>query len=157
VFAGPKQKIILDTDPGDDIDDAWALAMAMAHDGFDLRGVTITHGDTAARGKVALKMLHVAGRDDVPVALGRKTPDKNDYLYQYSWAEDFGTRSPIAQPAADFIVEQARKYPGQVVLIAVGPLENVADAVRKEPKLGSLLRKTVLMSGCVYEMVGRRP
>jgi inosine-uridine nucleoside N-ribohydrolase len=140
-------KVILDSDIGDDIDDAWALGYLIAHDGVDLLGVTMAHGNTPARAKIALKMLHLTGRDDVPVSLGRKTSEKQSH--QYAWAEDFTATRPIATPAADFLVETARKYPGEVTLIAVGPLENVADAVRKEPALGKLFKRVVLMSGCI--------
>lgn len=149
-------KVILDTDPGDDIDDAWALAYVLARpDVFDLVGVTATHGNTPERAKIPAKMLHVAGRGDVPVAVGRKTND--EIAYQFHWAEDFSARKPIATAAADFIVEQARKAPGQITLIAVGPLQNVADAVRKEPNLGKLLKRVVLMSGCVRTTAGGHP
>jgi len=78
------EMVILDTDIGDDIDDAWALAFILAHKNFNLLGVTITHGNTPARAPIALKMLHITGRDDVPVAVGRKTSD--GYAHQYTWA-----------------------------------------------------------------------
>ena len=142
-------KIILDTDIGDDIDDAWALAFAIQRKSFELLGVTAAHGRTAERARIACKMLHLAGRDEIPVAIGRATNDPR-VQYQYTWAEDFTSKRPIRQSAADFIIEQVRKYPGQVTIIAVGPLENIADALRKEPNLPKLARRVVLMSGCVY-------
>ncbi len=145
--SAPKMKVILDCDIGDDIDDAWALGYLMAHDGVDLLGVTMAHGHTPARAKIALKMLHAAGRDEIPVVLGRKTSDKQSH--QYAWAEDYTATKPIATSAADFLIETARKHPGEVTLIAVGPLQNVADAVRKEPALGKLFKRIVLMAGCI--------
>lgn len=141
-------KVILDTDIGDDIDDAWALAFILAHKNFDLLGVTIAHGNTPARAPIVTKMLHITGRSDIPVAVGRKTSD--GYAHQYTWAEDFTAKRPIKQSAADFIVEQVKRYPGQVILLAVGPLQNVADALRREPNLGKYVKRVVLMSGCVY-------
>jgi purine nucleosidase len=141
-------KIILDTDIGDDIDDAWALAFLISHQDFQPLGVTITHGNTPARMKIACKLLHITGRGDIPVAVGRKTSD--GYYQQYTWAEDFTAQKPIAQPAADFIIEQVKKYPGEVTILAVGPLQNLADALRKEPDLPKLVKRVVLMSGCVY-------
>lgn len=141
-------KIILDTDIGDDIDDAWALAFILAHKNFDLLGVTIAHGNTPARTPIAMKMLHLTGRDSVPVAVGRKTSEFK--AHQYTWAEDFTAKRAIKQSAADFIIEQVKKYPGQVILLAVGPLQNIADALRKEPNLGKYIKRVVLMSGCVY-------
>jgi len=146
--AQSKSKIILDTDIGDDIDDAWALAFVISYQGFDPLGVTVTHGNTPERAKIACKMLHVARRDDIPVLVGRKTNDK--VFQQYSWAEDFTARRPTRKSAADFIVETVKRYPGEVTLLAVGPLQNIADALRKEPHLGRYVKRVVLMSGCVY-------
>jgi purine nucleosidase len=143
-----KMKIILDTDIGDDIDDAWALAFLISHQNFEPLGVTITHGNTPARMKIACKLLHITGRGDIPVAVGRKTSD--GYFQQYAWAEDFTAKQPITQPAADFIVEQVKKYPGEVTILAVGPLQNLADALRREPNLPKLVKRVVLMGGCVY-------
>lgn len=146
-----RMKVILDTDIGGDIDDAWALAMTLAEERFELVGVTVGDGDTPARAKIACKILHLVGRSDVPVAVGRQTPvPDNRFDYQFTWAEDFTAKKPIAQSAADFIVATAKKYPGEITLMAVGPLQNVADALRKEPKLGQYLKRVVLMSGNIH-------
>jgi inosine-uridine nucleoside N-ribohydrolase len=148
--AGERLKVVLDTDIGTDIDDAWALGFALAHPGFDLLGVTITDGDTAARARVACKLLSATSRGDVPVAVGRPTqvpPERLDL--QFSWAEDFKAKRPIGKPAAQFLVDIAKKHPGEITLMAVGPLQNVADALRREPALGRYLKRVVLMSGCI--------
>ena len=146
-----KLKVILDTDIGTDIDDAWALAFVISHKKFEPLGITITDADTPARAKVACKMLHLAGRDDLPVVVGRQTPTPNNRIdHQFSWAEDFMAKKPIAKSAADFIIETVKRYPGEVVLLAVGPLQNVADALRKEPNLGKYVKRVVLMSGNIY-------
>ena len=143
-----KTKVILDTDIGDDIDDAWALAFVISHQGFTPLGVTIAHGNTPARAKIACKLLYITRRDDIPILVGRKTNDK--VFQQYSWAEDFTARRPAAKSAADFIVETCKRHPGEVTLLAVGPLQNIADALRKEPNLRKYVKRVVLMSGCVY-------
>jgi purine nucleosidase len=146
-----RMKIILDTDPGTDIDDAWALAFVIQHDGFEPLGVTITDADTPARARIACKLLHQTGRGKLPVAVGRQTPTPAGRIdHQFSWAEDFTAVRPVPISAADFIVEQVKRYPGQVTLIAVGPLQNLADALRKEPRLGEYCKRVVLMSGCIY-------
>src|SRR5882672_12671193 len=98
-----KMKVLLDTDIGDDIDDAWALAFVISYQRFTPLGVTITHGNTPARAKIACKFLHVTNRDAIPVHVGRKTNDK--VFPQYSWAEDFTAKQPARKSAADFIVE----------------------------------------------------
>src|SRR5689334_20984040 len=82
-----KSKIILDTDIGDDIDDAWALGFVISYPGFAPLGITMTHGNTPARAKIACKLLHLTHRDDIPVFVGRQTNDK--IHAQYTWAEDF--------------------------------------------------------------------
>jgi purine nucleosidase len=153
--AAERAKVILDTDIGTDIDDAWALGFVVSYDGFEPLGVTITDGDTAARGRLASKLVYVSGHGNLPVAMGRATPVPRERIdRQFEWAEDFTSKRPIELPAADFIVETVRKYPGQVTLIAVGPLQNVADALRREPQLPKLLRRLVLMSGCIEGFPG---
>ena len=149
-FAAQQDRIrlILDTDIGDDIDDAWALGFVISHSAFSPLGITITHGNTPERAKIACKLLHITRNDDIPIFIGRKTNDK--VFQQYSWAEDFTAKQPEKQSAADFIVQTVRRYPGQVTLVAIGPLQNIADALRKEPDLGKYVRRVVLMSGCVY-------
>ena len=142
-----RMKAILDTDIGGDIDDAWALGLAMQSPALELVGVTITDGNTPARAKVACKLLHAGGRDDVPVAVGRKTHDHVEF--QFAWAEDFAAKVPVTQPAADFIIETVRKQPGEITLVAVGPLQNVADALRKDPAIAKLFKRVVLMSGSI--------
>ncbi len=142
-------KVILDTDIGTDIDDAWALGFAMTSPAFELLAVTISDGNTPARARVACKLLHTGNRVDVPVAVGRQTPLPSGIDYQFTWADDFTAKRPVTQPAAQLIVDTARRFPNEVTLIAVGPLQNVADALRLEPRLPKLLKRVVLMSGSI--------
>jgi purine nucleosidase len=144
-----RMKVLLDTDIGTDIDDAWALGLLLASPDVDLVGVTISDGDTAARAKVAAKLLHRTGHAAVPLAVGRATPPPDSVDYQFTWAEDFTALQPLTTPAADFIVDALRRSPGEVTLVAVGPLQNIADALRKEPRLGQLAKRVVLMSGSI--------
>ena len=154
--AQTRTKIILDTDTGTDIDDAWALAFVALSPEVETVAVTITDADTPARAKVACKLLHRAGRTDIPVSVGRKTPTPNNrFDHQFTWAEDFTAYKPTSEPAAQTIVRLAKKYPGELVLLAVGPLQNVADALRLDPQLGKYLKRVVLMSGNVYNRAGR--
>jgi inosine-uridine nucleoside N-ribohydrolase len=149
--APARTPVVLDTDIGGDIDDAWALAYVMASERLDLVAVTVSDGDTPARARLASKLLSVAGRAEVPVAVGRQTPVPPDRIeYQLQWGENFTAKGPVATPAADLIVAEARKRPGELVLVAVGPLQNVADALRREPRLPQLVKRLVLMNGCVY-------
>jgi inosine-uridine nucleoside N-ribohydrolase len=142
-------KVILDTDIGTDIDDAWALGLAMTSPEFDLLAVTIADGDTAARARLACKLLHIADRSSVPVAVGRPTLPPKGVDYQFTWAEDFTAKRPVTQSAAQLIVDTVRRFPNEVTLVAVGPLQNVADALRLEPRLPALVKRVVLMSGSI--------
>jgi inosine-uridine nucleoside N-ribohydrolase len=146
-----RMKVVLDTDIGTDIDDAWALGYALKSPSFQLLGVTVTDADTAQRAKLACKLLYRLGRTDVPVAVGRQTaaipPDRIDY--QFTWAEDFQAYKPVATPAVEFLADTIRKNPGEVTLIAVGPLQNVGDLVRQHPDVVPLVKRVVLMSGSI--------
>jgi inosine-uridine nucleoside N-ribohydrolase len=146
-----RSPIILDTDIGTDIDDAWALGYALKSPTFNIVGVTVSDADTPSRAKIACKLLHRLGRTDVPVAVGRQTPavppDRVDY--QFTWAEDFQTYKPIAMPAVEFLAQTIRKYPKQLTLIAVGPLQNIGDLVRMHPDAVPLVKRVVLMSGSI--------
>jgi inosine-uridine nucleoside N-ribohydrolase len=144
-------KVVLDTDIGTDIDDAWALGYAVKSPAFELLGVTVTDADTPGRAKLACKLLSRLGRTDVPVAVGRRTaavpPNRVDY--QFTWAEDFDAYRPIAAPAVEFLAETIRRNPGAVTVIAVGPLQNLGDLVRQHPDVVPLVKRVVLMSGSI--------
>jgi purine nucleosidase len=146
-----RMKVVLDTDIGTDIDDAWALGYALKSRSFELLGVTVSDGDTLQRARLACKLLYKLGRTGVPVAVGRPTPavppDRVDY--QFTWAEDFQAYKPVATPAVEFLADTIRKNPGQVTLIAVGPLHNIGDLVRLHPDVVGLVKRVVLMSGSV--------
>jgi inosine-uridine nucleoside N-ribohydrolase len=146
-----RMKVMLDTDIGTDIDDAWALGYALKSPLFELVGVTVSDADTPARARLACKLLHRLGRTDVPVAIGRRTAavpaDRVDY--QFAWAEDFEAYQPVAVPAVEFLAQTIRRYPNELTLIAVGPLQNIGDLVRQHPDVVPLVKRVVLMSGSI--------
>jgi inosine-uridine nucleoside N-ribohydrolase len=146
-----RTKIVLDTDIGTDIDDAWALGYVLKSPSLDLLGVTIADGDTAERARLACKLLARLGRTDVPVAVGRRTPavpaDRIDY--QFMWAEDFRGYSPVAATAVAFLADLIRTHPREITLVAVGPLQNIGDLVRLHPDVVPLVKRVVLMSGSI--------
>jgi purine nucleosidase len=149
--AQERVKVVLDTDIGTDIDDAWALGYALKSPTFQLLGVTVTDADTPQRARMAAKLLHRLGRTDVPVAVGRKTaavpPDRIDY--QFTWAEDFQAYSPVAAPAVEFLADLIRRNPREITLIAVGPLQNIGDLVKQHPDVVPLVKRVVLMGGSI--------
>ncbi len=143
--------VVLDTDIGTDIDDAWALGYLLKSPSLELVGVSVSDGDTAARARLACKLLARLGRTDVPVSVGRRTPavpaDRIDY--QFAWAEDFHGYAPVAAPAVEFLADLIRRHPNQITLVAVGPLHNVGDLVRLHPDLMPLVKRVVLMGGSI--------
>jgi len=150
--AGPetaRQKIIIDTDIGDDIDDAFALALALSSPEFQILGVTTAWGDTQLRGRVVERMLCETGRDDIPIAAGVATESK-PVLDHAPWARAFW--KPVRQygPAVDFILDQIRKYPGEITLIAIAPLKNIGDLIQRDPEMFRRLKRVVIMGGSIY-------
>src|SRR5205807_7156554 len=118
-----QQKVILDTDIGDDVDDAYALALLCSLPNAKLVGVTTAFGETGKRAQIAAKLLKVLGRPEVPVCAGR--PNSNKIGRQYEWAKDFKSRSIRAEPAVEFMKREIDRSPGEITLIPVGALTNI--------------------------------
>lgn len=143
-----KQKIIFDCDLGGDIDDAFAVALILASPEFEVLGFVMDQGDTPKRAQVACKMLYETGMHDIPVVVGRKT---NDYFSsQFHWAEGFETIKPMNKNAADFIIENLRKYPDEIILFTVGPVPNIMDVLKKDPDALKLAKHVYSMFGSYY-------
>jgi purine nucleosidase len=155
-------RVILDVDTG--IDDAMALLYAAASEEVDLVGVTCVAGNIDAR-QVAvntLAVLELAGRGDVEVALGRETPlvrplkttPETHGPRGLGYAElPPAARSLSDRHAVDLLIEEARRSPGDLTLVTLGPLTNLAVAVLREPELPRLFRRYVLMGGA-YRSAG---
>ncbi len=145
-----KIPVLFDTDIGDDIDDAFALALLLASAEIDLRGVTTSFGDTHTRAFIACRMLHAAGRKDVPVAAGRsaKLSDAPRGQMQYGVAVA-GVRLPEKEPAVEFLYRQLKAHPGELTLLAVGPLTNFADLLTLHPDCKPWIKRLVIMGGSV--------
>ena len=153
--AAPR-KVILDCDPG--IDDAFAIAFGCGHPGLELCGVTTVAGNVGLDRTTgnALAVLEFLGRKDVPVAAGSPVP----LLRPFTDAHDvhgetgLGTASlpaprgqPVAAHAVDFLIERIAAAPGEVTLVATGPLTNIALAVRRHPPLVTQVADFVIMGG----------
>jgi inosine-uridine nucleoside N-ribohydrolase len=147
------EKIIIDTDIGDDIDDAFALGLALSSPEFEILGVSASFGDTVTRAKMLDRMLGELGHNDMPVAMGTPVNVNLNAFTQRRYAEG-GQFARASHPAsADFILEQARKYPGQVTLVAVGPLPNVGAAIDKDLASFRKLKRVVIMGGSIRTMI----
>ena len=153
--------VIFDTDPG--VDDAMALYFAMAHPGIDLLGITTTFGNVTVQqaARNALYLTEIAGRR-VPVTQGvssplRKTPVAPPaHIHGADGLGNLGPRRASIQTldprvSARYIVDMARARPGEITLVAVGPLGNLSLALQMAPDLPQLLREVVIMGGTILE------
>jgi len=155
--AAEKIKIIFDTDLAGDIDDAFAHALVQISPEFEVLGITVADGPTDRRAKVSCRMLYICGQENIPVAVGRPTRQGDAHPDQLAWGDGFGDVRPIRTPAADFIIEQLKKYPNQVTVISVGPVTNLADAIKKDPNAWKLVKGVYSMFGSFYMGYGKDP
>jgi inosine-uridine nucleoside N-ribohydrolase len=139
--------VILDTDIGDDIDDAFALALALRSPELNLVGVLTAYGDTELRARLVDRYLAAVGRSDIPVAAGVPTPHDNVFT-QAAYARQ--AREGKHPDGVQFLLEQIRAHPGQITLIAIGPLFNVQAAIERDPETFSKLKRVVMMGGSIY-------
>jgi inosine-uridine nucleoside N-ribohydrolase len=146
----PKELVIIDTDIGDDIDDAFAIGLALQSPEFRILGITTAFGDTKLRAKLAAKMLDSVGRSDIPVVVGVETAPRTKFT-QAQYAEGGDAKQVQPGTAPDFILDQIRKYPGEITLIAIGPQTNLAAAIDKDAAAFRKLKRIVMMGGSVYK------
>jgi inosine-uridine nucleoside N-ribohydrolase len=142
-----RQKVIVDTDIGDDIDDAYALTLALHSPEFEILGVTTAWGDTALRAQLAERLVAASGANRIPVVPGVPTHSKANFS-QHAWAA--AGPAPAHGNAVDFLLAQARRYPHQITLIAIGPLTNVGAAIDRDPATFRLFNRVVLMGGSIH-------
>jgi purine nucleosidase len=147
------QKIIIDTDIGDDIDDAFALAFAVKSPEFQVLGVTTAFGDTETRAKIAERFLTEVGRPDIPVYVGKTTETKNP-MSQRKYAEGGHLVKASRTGGVEFLLNEIRKYPGEITLIAIGPLMNIGAAIDEDAATFRKLKRVVLMGGSVRRGYG---
>lgn len=170
------QLAILDTDIGDDIDDAFALALLLQSPEVKLLGITTAYGDTELRARLLGRYLSAVGRLDIQMAAGTSTTQSNVFS-QAAYAKQSGQwvapcnyrlmrESPFPSTkrdheryqlckkelhqAADLILRNAREHPGQITLIAIGPLNNIQAAIEKDPATFRKLKRVVMMGGSIY-------
>ncbi|MCT0021502.1 nucleoside hydrolase [Weissella cibaria] len=157
-----KKKMILDLDTG--VDDALALAYALATPDSDLIGVVSSFGNTqvTTAGENTLKLLELLGRTDVPVFIGAAHSSTTDSFETMQVSMDIHGKNGIgdvalpapttalsSQTAVDFIIESAHKYADDLVIVPTGPLTNLAEAYQKDPEIENLIGNVTLMGGAL--------
>jgi inosine-uridine nucleoside N-ribohydrolase len=152
-----QHRIIIDTDPG--IDDAMAIFFALNSPEIELVGLTTTFGNghTDLTTINALRLLEIAGRSDIPVAQGAPQPIASKFEESGSVVHGddaqgnlhlpLPTTKAIQQSAVEFIVEQVMNAPGEITLVPIGPLTNIALALQLEPRIAEAVREVVIMGG----------
>lgn len=153
-------KFIIDTDIGDDIDDAFALYLALRLN-YDIVGITTVFQNTEKRARIVKKILKTFGRgyENVPVLSGYgKTfngeENETEHLIQYSEELDDEKYAPDdnnPENAVDFLINSCEKYGENLVILAIGPFTNIAKAVQKSPSSFDKINKVVIMGGAFFK------
>lgn len=150
--------VIIDTDAGDDVDDVLALAFALLRPELAVRAITTVTADSAVRAQIVAQLLQVMQREEVPYAPGMNLPlrqlppDEFAQLVkpgfrikQGGFVKDPALLAPPREDAIQLIAETAEKHAGDIALIGIGPLTNIAVALRRYPRLASQLKWIAIM------------
>jgi inosine-uridine nucleoside N-ribohydrolase len=154
-------KILLDTDIGSDIDDAVCLAYLLANPDCDLLGITTVTGDTIKRASMASVLCKVAGKNipifpgaENPLLIAQKQPDVPQAAALSRWKHE--TRFPEGE-AVDFLRRTIRKHPGEIILLGIGPLTNIAALFAADQEIPRLLKGLYLMCGVFTNPIAGLP
>lgn len=160
------KKVILDVDTG--VDDAWAILLALRSPELSVQGITTVAGnvDCDLTTKNTLRILELAGHTEIPVAQGLSKPIMGDLQTGKIAHGDDGIGNvnlpepkgkPVNQHAVDFLIERIMAAPGEIALLPVGPLSNIATALLQEPRLAGAVREAIIMGGAVTVTGNRTP
>lgn len=158
-FASPamsKTPVILDTDIGTDIDDAWALAFLLKCPELDLKLVVTDSGDTTYRAKLVARLLQAARRTDVAIGIG--TPTKRPGGLE-SWVKDYDLSSypgRVHKDGVQALVDTIMGSSETMTLLCIGPVPNIREALRREPRIATRAR-FVGMFGSIYRGYDNKP
>ncbi|GHU02804.1 nucleoside hydrolase [Spirochaetia bacterium] len=147
-----KEKVILDTDIGTDIDDAFALAYLLSEPKCDLLGITTVTGQPLLRARMASAQCLVMGRKEIPIYPGTEDPiiipQKQKKAQQAVMLKKWEHRKSFPKSEAiEFLRQTIHENPGEVTLLAIGPMTNVGLLFSVDPEVPKLLKELVLMCG----------
>jgi inosine-uridine nucleoside N-ribohydrolase len=143
--------VILDTDIGGDIDDSWALVMMLKCPELDVKLIVSGTGDTTYRAKLIAKMLEIAKRTDIPIGVGLPFPVKDGPGPLAEWVNDYNLAKypgTVQQDGVGALVKAIMDSPEEITLISIGPVPNIGEALRREPRIAGKA-KFVGMQGSV--------
>jgi inosine-uridine nucleoside N-ribohydrolase len=133
--------VILDTDIGDDIDDTWALALALKSPELDVRLVVTDFGNTEHRAKIVARILEIAGRTDIPIGIGIKENDLESSQAEWVKGYDLATYpGKVHRDGVQALVDVAMAAKEEVTLVAIGPPPNLKAALEREPRIAGKIR-----------------
>ena len=146
--------IILDTDIGTDVDDAFALALILTSPEMDLRGITTVGSEARTRALIVCRFLAAVGKSNVPVAAGASPQPDEEIEKQGRYAKPDGSRrpplpQPVKETAVEFLYQRLKERRGELTLLAIGPLTNIARLLREHPDCKPWVRRIVMMAGSV--------
>jgi len=153
-----KKRIILDTDPG--IDDSLAILLALASPEITLEGLSVVHGNSStAQGTInALSVLELANASQIPVYKGCDLPLVQPSLLAPETHGEQGIGyaklpepqiKPQVQKGSDFLIDSIMSKPGEITLVCIGPLTNIALAIRQEPRIVENVKEVFVMGGAI--------
>jgi purine nucleosidase len=165
------ERIIVDTDIGSDVDDAYALAFLAKSPEVKIEAVTTVWADPLLRARIARKLLDLLGKRDIPVAAGEANPlnpQRPVFLFGHEGRgvlnedgdEDL---SVLDIPAGDLIESLLRKYPQEIKVVLIGPQTNMGKLLSTKPELAGLVKEFVIMGGLPFygpkeiDLFGERP
>jgi len=147
--------VIVDTDIGCDIDDTWALAMLLKSPELDMKLVVSAFHDTTYKAKLCAKMLEIAGREDIPVAIGINTGNICRHIEDWVSDYDLSSYPSVIEDGVQAIIDTVMSSDETVTIIALGPMTNIAEAYRRCPQISKKARILGLL-GNLNHAGGRR-
>jgi len=144
-----KSKIIIDTDIGGDVEDAFALTLALASKKLNIVGITTVSGDALFRAKVAKHLLTLLGKKNIPVIAGIGNPATMRGWEYKSYFHKNKKSASVQINSSQFIIDTILKNPNEITVVGIGPLSNIAQALEQNPNIVPLLKKLVLMGGMI--------
>ncbi|XP_062117565.1 uridine nucleosidase 1 isoform X1 [Humulus lupulus] len=161
------EKLIIDTDPG--IDDSMAILMAFQTPGLEIMGMTTVFGNVTTKDATrnALLLCEIAGCPDLPIAEGSPEPLKGgeprvaDFIHGSDGMGNIFLPSPkgkkIEKHASEFLVDKVSEYPGEVSVLALGPLTNIALAIKRDSSFAKNLKRLVILGGAFFTLGNVNP
>jgi purine nucleosidase len=146
-------KIIIDSDIGDDVDDVFAIVLALTSPEVEILGISSAWGDTQLRARMIDRLLVETNSTAIPVAEGIPTQTKTPFS-QAQWAQSGTVPQKSHASAVDFLLDQIKKDPGNITLVAIGPLTNIGAAIDRDPATFKKLNRVVIMGGSVRKGYG---